>query len=88
MGVAGRGAAHEEHLMNKRDVVLGVVFGVALLVLLPWMGSVISDAAEEAQRSNQPGNNLLNVVWIGLLVVALANVAAARSRIRRDHDEE
>lgn len=74
--------------MSKRDVVMGVVFGITLLVLLPWMAGIFVDAAEQAKRSNQPGNNLLNVIWVGLLVVALANVAAARARIRRDHDEE
>ncbi len=75
-------------MVNKRDVVMGVVFGGTLLLLVWWMGGTFAEAARRAEASNNPGNNLLNVVWVGLLVVALANVAAARARIRRhDRDE-
>ncbi len=75
-------------MVSKRDVVMGVVFGVAGLLLVVWMGDVFADAARRAEVSNDPGGNLLNVVWIGLLVLALANIAAARARIRRNDSDD
>ncbi len=75
-------------MVSKRDIVMGVVFGVAGLLLVVWMGDVLADAARRAEVSNDPGGNLLNVVWIGLLVLALANIAAARARIRRNDSDD
>ncbi len=75
-------------MVSKRDIVMGVVFGVAGLLLVWWMAGAFTDAARQAEASNDPSQNLLNVVWIGLLVLALANIAAARARIRRNDSDD
>lgn len=75
-------------MVSKRDIVMGVVFGVTAALLVWWMGGAFVDAARRAEASNDPGQNLLNVVWIGLLVLALANIAAARARIRRNDSDD
>lgn len=73
--------------MTKRDLVMGVVMGAAGALLVWFLAGAISDAAASASSSADPARGLGLVVGLGLLILALSNVAAMRARTRR-HDPD
>jgi hypothetical protein len=70
----------------KRDVVMGVVLGVAGLFLVWFLSTTITTAATDAAGSSNPASSLGVVVGLGVLV--LANVAAMRARTRRNNRDD
>ena len=72
----------------KRDVVMGVVLGVAGLFLVWFLSATISTAAADAADSSNPASSLGVVVGLGVLVLALSNVAAMRARTRRNDRDD
>lgn len=72
----------------KRDVVMGVVLGVAGLFLVWFLSTTITTAATDAAGSSNPASSLGVVVGLGLLVLALSNVAAMRARTRRNNRDD
>jgi putative effector of murein hydrolase LrgA (UPF0299 family) len=68
----------------KRDVVMGVVLGVAGLFLVWFLSTTITTAA----ASPNPASSLGVVVGLGVLVLALSNVAAMRARTRRNNRDD
>ncbi len=76
-------------MVNKRDMVLGVVFGVAGLVFTWWLGDTVADAATAAGSGADGSRDLMVLVGLGLAVLALGNIAAMRARVRRNrHDDQ
>jgi hypothetical protein len=72
----------------KRDVVMGVVLGVAGLFLVWFLSTTITTAAADAAGSSNQASSLGVVVGLGLLVLALSNVAAMRARTRRNNRDD
>jgi purine-cytosine permease-like protein len=74
--------------MTKRDVVMGVVMGAAGVLLVWFLSGAISEAASDASGGANPARSLGLVVGLGLLVLALSNVAAMRARTRRNDRDD
>ena len=74
--------------MNKRDVIMGVIFGLAGVAICWYLSDMVPRAARGAADDTDPGRSLVLVVLLGVAVLALANGAAARARARRRSFEE
>ena len=74
--------------MNKRDVIMGVIFGLAGLAICWYLSDMVPRAARGAADDVDPGRSLVLVVLIGFAVLALANGAAMRARARRRSFED
>jgi len=74
--------------MSKRDVILGVIFGIAGLWITMILPSAISDAAKGASDDADPTRSLMVLLGLGFAVLALANSVAMRARARRRQFEE
>ena len=74
--------------MTKRDVVMGVVMGAAGVLLVWLLSGAISEAAANASGGANPARSLGLVVGLGVLVLALSNVAAMRARTRRNNRDD